>query len=238
MPHLLAGRRALDAAAVAERYRLSYDEVAAPTLTRRPISLFALGDGQLAENSMTGVIRGSTVHSFDVVHLDGDRPFTGLPDGFPAVCYEGGNLYTGALVPMAVSLEMVHISRRGLRALFDANEATALDIGHRRFLRRHQVWAADPRSAAAIVGDELLEVMAATEGRFVFEWHHDAVVCVGRSVKPDEVPALMALTVSVAELVRLAVTGVAEPTDLPPPLPPPPPHPPGPWYLAEPPATS
>ena len=199
MTYLLVGKRAKEMASIASQYRLDYLESdAAFGLTRRTFSLFAQSDGRNAENLLAGRRKGHEMYGFDYPYLSGRRDdIEALPAGFPTMRYENGIQYGCVLVPTDGDLPMVHISPRSARKGFLPSEMeTPVSVEDKAFRKMFRIWAEEPSFLHELLTEQVVEFLVKTDGRFTFELHHDAILCLDRSVKPMEFPPLMALVVN------------------------------------------
>jgi len=202
--YLLVGKRAREMAAAASEYRLEYMENDdAYGLTRRTFSLFAQSDGHLAENVLAGKRHGQEMYGFDYPYLSGQRSeVEDLPVGFPRMDYENGIQYGCVLVPTDGNLPLVHISPRNTRKGFlPTGLETPVDVENKAFRKLFRVWAEDPNLLHELFTPEVVAFLVNTGGRFTFEIHQDAILCLDRKVKAIEFPPLMALVVDLERTI-------------------------------------
>ena len=122
MSYLLAGKRAKEIAAVAEKSRINYSGHDVFGVHRLAFTLFAQSPGKRAENVITAKLKGHPVRAFDFPYAAERTDGAGLPPGTPVMRHEDGRQYSCILVHVDADLPFLHISPRGRRNQFDPSQ--------------------------------------------------------------------------------------------------------------------
>ena len=68
-----------------------------------------------------------------------------------------------------------------------------------------QAWAESPDLLRWVLTPEVIDFLVGTQARFAFEFHRDAILCFSRSLRAEEFPPLMGLTVALCDAIPEAV---------------------------------